>query len=199
MGIYKKVSGKAKTRQTMVDIFLHQYKTTESMNSGISAPHRYRHPFYIKQDMQGNFVKAWNKDKKTICDNLINRMSKIYVREESFMLFTPATKNRLFIDDIIEAFKNYFPNIIDLTDVFTKITDFSLGDEQYNDITIEQIETLIQVDIDKINQSKNLIHKAFIVDDVYSSGKSINMTKLLISKHINQVTEVKTGVILKTK
>ncbi len=182
----------------MIDIFLHKYNTTESMNSGISAPHRYRHPFYIKLNMQEVFLKAWNKDKKTICNNLINRMAEIYAREECFMLFTPATKTRFFIDDIINAIKNYFPNVIDITEVFTKITDFSLGNEQFNDITIEQVETLIHVNQNKINESKKLSNNVFIIDDVYSSGKSINVTKLLIKKYINELTEIKSGVILKT-
>jgi hypothetical protein len=181
----------------MVEIFLHQYTNNESMTFGMVAPHKYRHPIYVKQGNQKIFIDAWNKDKKLICEKLINRMSEIYEKDEAFLLFTPATKTRLFIDDIIEEIKNYFKNTVDLTDVFTKKTEFSLGEEKYNDYTEEQIEELIEVDIDKINESKKMSSKAFIIDDVYSTGKSLNTTMLLIKKHISEQIEINNGVILK--
>ena len=51
------------------------------------------------------------------------------------MLFTPPTKTRIFIDDVIDGIVNEFPNAIDLTKVFCKKENVSFGDAKYDDYT----------------------------------------------------------------
>ncbi len=182
----------------MTDFYLHKYKTTESMHCGIVAPHKYR----LKNIKTGGFQKivldAWKKDKKKILARYLSELNKYYNKTDTFLLFIPPTNTKIFINDIVEFVKVEFPNSIDLVDCFKKISGVSFGDEKYKDHTIEQLLEYIEVDKDILRKADNKIKMAFIVDDVHSSGKSIEMTKHLIRTNISNDIEIKSGVILTT-
>lgn len=182
----------------MTDFYLHKYKTTESITQGIVAPHKYRLPIVKTMGKQQDCINAWNKDKKKIVADYINKLKELYNSDETFLLFTPPTKTRIFIDDIIDAIKLEFPNVIDLTKIFSKTSDVSFGDAKYNDYTNEQLCEFIYVDSNATNTIDSQIDKAFIVDDVYATGKSLMLTKHLIGKLSDQNFEIKSGIVLTT-
>ena len=180
----------------MIDFYLHKYTRNESISSGIVAPHKYRHPLIIKIGKQQDCINAWEKDKKKIIADYITKLKEIYSTNDVFMLFTPPTKTRIFIDDVIDGIVNEFPNAIDLTKVFCKKENVSFGDAKYDDYTNEQLIEFIDIDTKKLKSIDNKIEKIFITDDVYASGKTMKLTKHLIKIIFDKEFEIKSGVIL---
>jgi len=181
----------------MTDFYLHKYTTNESISSGIVAPHKYRHPLIKKMGKQQDCINAWAKDKRKIIADYITKLKEIYSTNDAFMLFTPPTMTRIFIDDIIDGIVNEFPNAIDLTKVFCKKENVSFGDAKYNDYTNEQLMEFIDIDTEKLKSVDwNKIEKIFITDDVYASGKTIKLTKHIIKRILDKEFEIKSGVIL---
>lgn len=184
----------------MIDFYLHKYTNTESIMSGIVAPHKHRHSFYKRQgqNMLNDILTAWEKDKKKILSLYITHLEKLFDKKETFLLFIPPTNTRIFIEDIVEKIKSEFPNIIDLVDCFNKKSDVNFGSDEFKNYTIEQLSEYIQIDNNKLSKVDNNVIKAFIADDVYSTGKTIELTKYLIKTSISNVIEIKSGVILIT-
>ena len=182
----------------MTDFYLHKYKTTESIYLAIVAPHKYRLPLTKKMNNQQICIDSWNKGKKKIVSDYLNNVKEIYKKDETFFLFTPPTRTRIFVVDIIESIKQEFPNLIDLTNVFTKIENVSFGDSKYDNYSNQQLSQFIEVDTKKLKIIDEKVNKAFIVDDVCATGKSLNLTKYLIRQHYDNELEIKSGVILTT-
>lgn len=190
---------KRPTRQpNMTDFYLHKYQTTESITQGIVAPHKYRLPLIKKMGKQQDCLNAWTKDKKKIIEKYITKLKEIYDTNERFLLFTPPTMTRIFIEDIIEGIKTEFPNSVDLTNVFCKKENVSFSDAKYNDYTNVQLSEFIDVDTATLKSIDSTIEKIFIVDDVYASGKSLDLTKHIIKSNLDKKFEIKSGVILTT-
>jgi hypothetical protein len=182
----------------MTDFYLHKYTTNESMYCGFVAPHKYRLQLIKTQNQQNTVLNAWKKDKQKILKSYIIELEKYYEKTEIFLLFVPPTNTNIFTNDIVEKIKLEYPNVIDLVGCFKKTSDVSFGDIKYNDFTTEQLLKYISVDKTILNKANNKITKAFIVDDVHSSGKSIKLTKHLIKTNISDEIEIKSGVILTT-
>ena len=182
----------------MVNFNLHKYTTNESMYAGIVAPHKYRLQLIKTGGHQKTVLDAWQKDKQKILVRYISELEKQFNKTDTFLLFVPPTNTKIFTNDIVEKIKIEFPNALDLVDCFKKTSDVSFGDAKYKDFTIEQLLKYIEVDIDILRKADNKIKMAFIVDDVHSSGKSIELTKHLIKKNISNDIEIKSGVILTT-
>lgn len=182
----------------MTDFYLHKYTTNESMYSGIVAPQKYRLQLIKTEGHQNTVLNAWKKDKQKILGSYISELEKLYEKTEIFLLFVPPTKTKIFTNDIVEKIKIEFPNAIDLLDCFKKTSDVSYGNVIYKDFTTEQLLNYIEVDKTILAKANNKINKAFIVDDVCSSGKSIELTKHLIRTNISNDIEIKSGVILTT-
>lgn len=182
----------------MVDFYLHKYNGFESITKALVAPHKYRHPVIINMGQQKDCLKAWNNDKKTIIRNYISKLKEIYKTDDCFLLFSPATQTRIFIDDLIEGITDEFPHVINLSTVFIKKESISFGDEKFKNYTNAQLAEYINVDEETLKSINRSIKKIFIVDDVYATGKSLKLTNYLIKKYIGENFEIKSGVVLKT-
>lgn len=182
----------------MTDFYLHKYTTYESICSGIVAPHKYRLELTKIDGNQDVVLKAWKKDKENILKRYISKLEKHYEKNEIFLLFVPPTNTKIFTNDIIEKIKFEYPNAIDLVDCFMKTSNVSFGDAKYDDYETEQLLEYITVNKAILDKANDKINKAFIVDDVHSSGKSIELTKHLIKTNISNDIEIKSGVILTT-
>lgn len=182
----------------MTDFYLHKYTTNESITNGIVAPHKYRHPLIVKMGKQQDCLTAWNKDKEKITNSYVVELKKLFNTNDKFLLFTPPTNTKIFVNDIIDKVKKEFPNIVDLTHCFDKTRDVNFGDQQYDSHSTKQLASMVQVDNDKLKGADKDIKIAFIIDDVNSTGKSLELTTYLITESLGTDIEIKSGVILTT-
>ncbi|MGE0567430.1 MAG: hypothetical protein AB7O73_05735 [Bacteroidia bacterium] len=182
----------------MPDFYLHKYTAEESMHSGIVAPHKYRHQTIIRGGLQNTVLGAWKKDKEKIVSRYVNDMLKFYNKEDVFLVIVPASNTKVFTDDILEGVQKFFPNCRYIGECFTKKEDVSFGDARFKDHSIEELLNYINVNEEEIMKIDSPREKIFIIDDVYSSGKSIDLLIHLIRTHISPKSDIKSGVILTT-
>jgi hypothetical protein len=180
-----------------MDFYIHKYNIDESIASGRVAPHRYRLETTKQLNRQNECLNAWHKDKPKILAEYITKLKTFYAQDEIFLLFIPPTNTKIFLNDIIEEIKREFPNAIDFTCAFIKKSNDSFGGAKFNDKKIEELASLVAVNENiLLTISPNNVTKAFIADDVYSSGKSILLTKYLIEENYSRTLEIKSGVVL---
>lgn len=182
----------------MIDFYLHKYTTKESITNGLVAPHKYRHPITKKMGLQQECLNGWNKDKNKILKEFIIKMKTIFIENDSFLLFTPPTNTKIFLDFMIKGIKQSFPNVIDFTYCFEKTCDVSFGEEKYNLFTLDQLLLFVKIDAVKISKADKRVKNAFIIDDVFATGKSLILTKQLIQANFRTDMIIKSGVILDT-
>lgn len=186
--------------ENILDFYIHEFDIKKSINWGFCAPHIFRSSNYNKEKKEFS-LKEWNFRKAKICQSFITELNRIYNIDESFLLFAPPTKKetKFFIMSIVECIKKNYPNIIDLTDVFLKKGSVSFGEEKYNEFSLEKLSDFIEVNNEVFSSIDNSITKAFIIDDVYATGKSIALTKYLIETFLEKEFVINSGVILKIK
>ena len=183
----------------MIDFYLHEY-TLSNRQWSYGAPHILRSPVF-SQEQKDLAYKMWKTDERKICKHFISEFSKIYTdKEDKILLFAPATRKgkKIFITKVVEAIKKEYQNIIDLTDLFFKKEDVCFGDAKYNDFTIEQLSEFIDVNKETLSLIDLSVSNIFILDDVYATGKSIDLTKYLIEQVLQKDFTINTGVIVKT-
>ena len=182
----------------MTDFYLHKYTTVESICSGIVAPHKYRLKLIKNGGYKNKVLEAWKKDKQKILNRFIIEMENYYQKDEIFLLFVPPTNTEIFTKDSVEKIKVAFPNVIDVTKCFKKNSIVSFGNSEFNFSKIPNLLKCIEVNKNKLTMENQKISKAFIADDVHSSGKTMKLTKYLIKEFFRAVIEIKSGVILRT-
>lgn len=181
----------------MIDFYLKEYNDGLGLLDVYAAAHKYRSPLLKKMKMTGDVLKMWQRNKNRVVTEFVNKLELVYNIDERFLLFAPATNTRVFIDDLVDGIKNRFPNVVDLTDVFKKNADVSFGDAQFDNCTNDELMSFIYMDENYLKSINVDIRKIFILDDVYASGKSMELTKKLIIANLGADCEIKSGVILK--
>jgi predicted amidophosphoribosyltransferase len=179
--------------ESVLDFFLHKYDVTKSM-SYYDAPYKFRNPLW--KEYKESYKDSWNNHKKEICNQFIDKLEQIYKKDETFLLFIAPTKNenRFFIQDIINTILHNYTNAINLSEVFY-ITD----EKKDNNANVIQTSPSRFVGIreDRFLFADKYIDKAFIVDDIYNTGGTMELTKRLITKYLDRDLEIHNGVILK--
>lgn len=183
--------------ELIVDFCLHKYTSEETRTWGMVAPQKYR-VFSKVPKYQKEAVAAWNKDKSKIAADFVNQLENIYSVEEPFLLFTPATGTPFFVDDIIAELQKKFPDMINLSGCFTKNNpNDKFGSEELKDLPISELLGRITVNQNKLKPAKDMeVKKAFILDDVFSSGRTLAVAKQLIRNNFGENIEVRSGVLL---
>ncbi len=182
----------------MLDFYLHQYNSNLGIITSLASPHLYRTPAIKMLSRQSECLTAWERDKIKIAEKFISRLLEVYGKDESFLLFTPASMNRMFVDTIIDHIKHEFLNVIDMTSIFRKKENVSFGESKFDNYSVAQLADFIEVMNSPLETVPENLNKAFIVDDVFSTGKSIEVTKYLILQTFGKDCEIKSGVIVKT-
>jgi len=168
------------------------------MYSGIVAPHKYRLHIIKTLNKQLEVLGAWRKDKDKILIEYINKLKNFYDSVDTFLIFVPPTHTPIFTDDIVAKVKTEFPNSIYVNNAFSKKSGVSFGDEKFKNFSIEQLAAFIIVDSKVLIPFDSYDGKVLIVDDVHSSGKTIELTKYLIRLNLSREVDIKSGVILTT-
>ena len=181
----------------MIDFYLKEFKGNESIFNPYTAPHKYRFKVYKNAGKEDQILQAWNLKKNKVGEEFIDKLEEIYNRDEKFLLFNPASNTKIFINDIIRIILEKFPQAIDLTHCFEKNAEVNFGDKEYENYTIEELSEYIEIDKHRLSELDMNIEKAFIIDDVYNSGKSIELTEFLITENLQNEIEINCGVILK--
>ena len=102
-----------------------------------------------------------------------------------------------FMKDIKAHLNSVFPNVIDISECFSKINGFEAG--VINAVlNKEELRNRIALDINCFNQkmTEDITH-FLLVDDVYSLGNTFNAMKLVISE-VDNTKIIITAAILKT-
>lgn len=175
----------------MVDFSLHKYKGGGSTNS-YNKPHKYR--IAKKSGMDLTYLVWDYSEKKKILEEYIKRMELILNKNEYFHLFNPPTDTKIFLNEIIEAIKFHYPNVIDLSYCFEKNNQYSLTID--NNRSIEELIPLVTINKSHLQRIDFNIKKIFIADDVYSTGRSVDLTSRLITEFVSKELECHVGVIL---
>tara|TARA_R110001592_G_scaffold275913_1_gene543019 strand:- start:47 stop:460 length:414 start_codon:yes stop_codon:yes gene_type:complete len=124
-------------------------------------------------------------DRKRIFDSFNSNLNNFFDRNESFHLLIPATTRVTFTNPLKDSIINTFANCIDISGHFSKNPNVSFGTPPYSEKDPAQLEEFIQVS-HRFNQSLE-IKKVLVADDVYSSGKTMDVYESVIKKVFPEV------------
>lgn len=153
---------------------------------------------YRNDKLKVDALAKWNEEKDIVVKKYIDKLCEIFNKNDEFLLFNPPTDTKIFIDPLITAIKNYFPKVTDYTYGFIKKEPYKVGKKPWKSMSITELAKKVKKDKQIIKNINTKITKAFVIDDVYSSGKSLHLISHLIGKDFGKKIQIKSGIILKT-
>jgi predicted amidophosphoribosyltransferase len=174
--------------------------TSSSSIDGLSVVHKLKSPLVLKvsQPHQLEIMNnLWNLDKKKNLATFKTKILENFEEDEKFHLLIPHSHKDQFTREIKKYILENFPNCIDISSCFTKTLGVSFGSQEHSSKSIEQLKEYITVAADCFNND-TVISKVLIADDVYSSGKTMNVYESILRERIKPL-EIIGGSLIRIK
>ncbi|PLX06777.1 MAG: hypothetical protein C0596_13820 [Marinilabiliales bacterium] len=175
--------------------YLYDYSADDSSNA-YTVIQKYRK---LNDNCYRNMViPMWDKGKKELADKMIQKILNFVDQKEEFYVSTPASNIDVFVSYLLQQVKEAFPRAIDLSSYMKKTKNIEVGLEENRQMTEQEIEEIIEVDRDGMKSCiAETANKFVIIDDVYSTGRSIRVCYKIISNIIPNINSKYKIVILK--